>query len=282
MLGTWVQPLVWEDFTCHGAPKPVRHNHWGLHALEPECCDCWSFSACSPCSAPEAQAPQLEQPLLNTAEKAHAQHQRPRAVKNNWLIKKKKDVGRPAFPSRGSGFCCSVAQSCLTQQRHGLQQARPPRPLPSPRVCPSLCPLHWWCHPTISSPVTLFSFCLQSSPASGSFPVKKLFASGDQSIGASASASALPMSIQGWFPLRLTGLISLLSKRLSRVFSSTTVRKCQFFGTLPSLRSSSHNCTWLLERSKPWLCGLLLAKWCLCFLTHYLGLLLLSCQEAII
>ena len=76
----------------------------------------------------------------------------------------------------------------------------------------SLCPLSWWCHPTISSSVTLFSFCLQSFPASGSFPMSWLFASGGQSIGASASASVFPKSIQGWFPLRLTGLISLLSK----------------------------------------------------------------------
>ena len=280
MLGTWVQPLVWKDFTCHRATKPVCHNHWRLPALEPECCNYWSLSAYSPCSATEAHAPLA--PAQHNRESPRTTSKTQSSQKQLINKKKKKDDGTVAFPSRGSGFCCSVAQSCLTQQRHGLQQARPPRPLPSPRVCPSLCPLHWWCHPAISSPVTLFSFCLQSSPASGSFPVKKLFASGDQSIGASASASALPMSIQAWFPLRLTGLISLLSKRLSRVFSSTTVRKCQFFGTLPSLWSSSHNCTWLLERAKPWLCGLLLAKWCLCFLTHCLGLLLLSCREAII
>ena len=117
MLGTWVQPLVWEDFTCHGAPKPVRHNHWGLHALEPECCDCWSFSACSPCSAPEAQAPQLEQPLLNTAEKAHAQHQRPRAVKNNWLIIKKKRCRQACIPLQRLWFLlfsCPVVSDSAT------------------------------------------------------------------------------------------------------------------------------------------------------------------------
>ena len=114
-----------------------------------------------------------------------------------------------------------------------------------PRVFPSSCPLHWWCHPTISCSVALFS-CLQSFPASGSFPMSQLFASGSQRIG--ASASVLPMSIQGWFPFRLTGLISLQSKGLSRVSSSTTVGRHQFFCALPSLWFSSHIHTWLLER----------------------------------
>ena len=149
---------------------------------------------------------------------------------------------------------------------HGLQHARLPSPSPSPEVCSSSCPLYWWCHPTISSSVTLFSFCPQSFPASGTFPMSRLFASGDQNTGASVLASAVPMSIQGWFPLRLTALISLLSKALSGVFSSTTVWSYQFFGILPSLPSSSHTCTWLLEKPKLWLDGHLSAKWCLCFL----------------
>ena len=85
----------------------------------------------------------------------------------------------------------------------------------------------WWCHPTISSSVVPFSFCLTSFPASGSFPMSQFFASGGQSIGVSALSSVLPMNIQGWFPLGLTGWISLLSKGLSRVFSSTTVWKHQ-------------------------------------------------------
>ena len=106
---------------------------------------------------------------------------------------------------------------------HGLQLPMLPSPSPSPRVFPSSSPLNQWCHPTISSSVTLFSFCLQSFLASGSFTVSQLFASGGQSIGASASASVLPRSIQGWFLLRTTGL---LSKGLSRVFSSTTVLHC--------------------------------------------------------
>ena len=118
-----------------------------------------------------------------------------------------------------------------------MHYAKPLSPSPSLGVCPSLCQLNQWCHPTISSSVALFSLCLQSFPASGSFSMSQLFASGGQSIRSSASASVLPMKIQGWFPLGLIGLISSLSKGLSRVFSSTTVQKHQFFGTLPSLWS---------------------------------------------
>ena len=128
-------------------------------------------------------------------------------------------------------------------QPHGLKHARLPCSLSSPEVCPSSRPFHQWCHPGISSSDALF-FCSQSFQASGSFPVSQLFESGDQNTGASASASVLPMNIQGWFPLRLTGLISLLSKLLSRVFSSTTVWRHQFFGILLSLWSSSHNHMW--------------------------------------
>ena len=130
---------------------------------------------------------------------------------------------------------------------HGWQHARPPCPSPSRIVCLSSSPLHHWCHPAILSSDTLFSFCPESLPASRTFPMSWLFVSGGQSIGASASASVLPMSIQGWFPLGLTDLISLLSKRLSGVFSSTTVWRNQFFGALPSLWSSSHNHMWPLE-----------------------------------
>ena len=101
-------------------------------------------------------------------------------------------------------------------QLHGLQHTRLPCPSLSPRVCSDSCPSSWWCHPTISSSVTPFSSWLQSFPASGSFPVSRLFTSGGDSIGGSASASVLPVNIQGWFPLGLTGLFSLLSKGLSR------------------------------------------------------------------
>ena len=123
---------------------------------------------------------------------------------------------------------------------HGLQDTSLPCPSPSPGVHSNSCLLSWWCHPTISSSVIPFSSCPQSSPASGSFPVSWLFPPGGQRTGASSSASVLPMNIQDWFPLGLTGLISLQSKRLSRVFSSTTVQKHQFFGTQPSLWSNSH------------------------------------------
>ena len=117
----------------------------------------------------------------------------------------------------------------------GLQHARPPCASPSPEVCPSSCPLHRCSHPGISSPDAIFSSCPQSFPASGTFPVSQLFTSGDQNTGASASASVFPTSIQGWFPLGWTGLISVQSKRLSRVFSNTTVQKHQVFGAQLSL-----------------------------------------------
>ena len=125
------------------------------------------------------------------------------------------------------GCCCSVAKSFPTLWTHGLQGTRLPCPSLPPRVCSDSCSLSWSCYLTISSSAALFS-CLQSFPASVSLPMSQLFASGDQSIGASALASVLPMNIQGWFPLGLTGLISLQSKGLSRVFSSTTIWKHQF------------------------------------------------------
>ena len=111
---------------------------------------------------------------------------------------------------------------------HGLQHARLPCPSPSSEVCSNSCLLNQWCHPTISTSVVPFSSCLQSCPTCWSFSMSWLFTSDDQSIGASASASVLPMNIQGWFFVGLTGLISLQYKGLSRVFSSTTVQKHQF------------------------------------------------------
>ena len=133
-------------------------------------------------------------------------------------------------------------------QPHGLQCTKPPCPSPSPEVCPTSCPLHPWCHPDISSSDTLF-FYPQSFPASGSFLMSQLFSSDDQNTEASASASVLPISIQGWwFPSRLTCLISLLSKGLSGAFSSTIVWRHQFSGALPSSQSSLTNLTWPLGR----------------------------------
>ena len=138
----------------------------------------------------------------------------------------------------------SVTQSCLT--------------LCSPTDCsmpgfpvrhqlPELAQTHpssQWCHPTVSSFVIPFSSCLQSFPASGSFPMSQF----SKSIGVSASASVLPMNIQDWFPLGLTGLISLQSKGLSRVFSNITVQKHQFFSTQLLLSSNSHIHMWLMEK----------------------------------
>ena len=123
----------------------------------------------------------------------------------------------------------------------------------SPGVCSNSCLLSWWCYLTTSSYATLFSFCLQSFPASASFPMSQLFASGGQSI--EASASVLPMNIQGSFPLRLTGLISLLSKGLSTFFSNTIVQKHQFFSAQLSLLSNRHIRVWLLGKPQLWLCG---------------------------
>ena len=120
-------------------------------------------------------------------------------------------------------------------QPHGPQHARPPCPSPTPGVYPNSCPLSRWCHPTISSSVVPFSSCHKIFPASGSFQMSQLFASGSQSIGVSASTSVLPMNTQDWSPLGWTGRISLQSKGLSRVFSNTTVQKHQFFSTQPSL-----------------------------------------------
>ena len=124
---------------------------------------------------------------------------------------------------------------------HGLQHARLSCPSLSPWVCSNSPPLSWWCYLTISSSVALFSFCLRSFPASGSFPMSQLFASSGQSIGASASASVIPMNIQGLFPLGLTGLISFLSKRFSRVFSNIIVWKHQFFGSQLSREIKAEN-----------------------------------------
>ena len=125
-------------------------------------------------------------------------------------------------------FSGSVVSDSL--RPHGLQHARLSSPSLFPGVCSNSCALNWWYHPTISSSVVPFSTCLQSFPASESFPVSQLFASGGQSIGVSALTSVLPMNTQDWSLLGWTSWISLQSKGLSRVFSNTTVQKHQFFG----------------------------------------------------
>ena len=127
---------------------------------------------------------------------------------------------------------------------HELQHARPPCPSPTPRVHSDSCPSSQWCHPAISSSVIPFSSCLQSLPASESFPMSQLFSWGGQSIGVSALASFLPKKSQGWSPSEWTGWISLQSKGLTRVFSNTTVQKHQFFGTLPSSQTQTCRHIW--------------------------------------
>ena len=129
-------------------------------------------------------------------------------------------------------FSHSVVYDSL--RSHEPQHARPPYPSPTPGAYSNSYPLSRWCHPPISSSVIPLSSHLKSFPTSGSFQMNQFFASGSQSIGVSASTSVLPMNIQDWFPLGRTGLISLQSKGLSRVFSNATVQKHQFFSAQPS------------------------------------------------
>ena len=130
-------------------------------------------------------------------------------------------------------FSHSVVSNSLQPRR--LQRVRPPCPSPTLGIYSDSCLLSLWCHPTISSSVVPFSSRLQSFPASGSFQMSQFFTSGGQSIGVSASTSVLPMNIQDWSPLGLTGWISLQSKGLSRVFSNTAIQKHQFSGAQLSL-----------------------------------------------
>ena len=150
------------------------------------------------------------------------------------------------IPESSVQFSCSVVSASLWP--HGLQHPRLPCPSPIPRAYSNSCPSSQGCHPTISFSVILFSSCLQSFPASESFPRSQFFTSGGQSIGVSASISVLPMNTQDWFPLGWTGWISLKSNGLSRVFSNTTVQKHQFFGAQLSSQSNSHIHTWPLEK----------------------------------
>ena len=131
---------------------------------------------------------------------------------------------------------------------HELQHARPPCPSPTPGHYPNSCRSSWWCHPAIQSPLSPSPPAPNPSQHQGLFPMSQLFTWGGQSIGASASASVLPMNTQDWSPLGWTGWISLQSKGLSRVFSNTTVQNHQFFGTQLSSQSNSHIHTWPQEK----------------------------------
>ena len=148
-------------------------------------------------------------------------------------------------------FGCPVVSDSLGP--HGLQHTRLPCPSPSPEVCPSSCPLHQWCHPAVSSSDALFSFCPQSFPTSGTFPMSWLFASGDQNTRVSASAISPSNEYSGLISLNIDWFDLPAVQGLSGVFSRTTVQKHQFSGFLPSFWSSSHNHTWPLGRPQPWL-----------------------------
>ena len=165
-------------------------------------------------------------------------------------INRNLDMGKSLY-LESFNCCCSVAKSGPTLRPHGLQHARLPCPLPSPRVCSNSCTLSQWCHPIISSSVVPFSL-LQSFPASGSFQMIQLFTSGGQSIGVSASTPVLPMNTQDWSPLGWTGWISLQSKVLSKVFSNTTVQKHHFFSAQPSLWSKlfAQFCMYISDRDQ--------------------------------
>ena len=153
---------------------------------------------------------------------------------------------RPSISQSVSQFSGSVVSNSL--RPHESQHAGPPCPSPTPRVHSDSCSLSRWWHPVISSSVVPFSFCPQSLPVSGSFPVSQLFAWGGQSIGVSALASFRPTKSQGWSPSEWTGWISLQSKGLSRVFSNTTLQKHQFFSAQPSSQSKSQIHTWPQEK----------------------------------
>ena len=164
----------------------------------------------------------------------------------------------PAFITGSVQFSSSVMSNSL--QPHWLQHARLPCPSPTPGVCPNSCPLSRWCHPTISSSVIPFSSCLQSFPASGSFPMSQFFPSGGQSIRVSASVSVLPMNIQDWFPLGWTGWLFLQSEGLSRAFSSTTVQKHQCFWCSDFFIVQLSHPYMTTGKTTIWLDGHLLAK----------------------
>ena len=160
-------------------------------------------------------------------------------------------MGNPALQSveqRYVVYSSVHSLSCVWLQPHEPQHARPPYPSPTSGVHTNSCSLSRWCHPTISPSVVPFSSCPQSFPASGSFQMSQLFASGGQRIRVSASTSVLPMNTQDWSPFEWTSWISLQSKGLSRVISNTTVQKHLFFHTQLSLWSNSHIHTWLLEK----------------------------------
>ena len=212
--------------------KPRREQTApSLQFLQEMACSslCLRYLLLQKCLQTHCRKPYLS---LKMAELSHFHFKMGYAEKESWEVLESGNKGRHFLPLLL--FSCPVVSYSL--RPHELQHARVPCPSPSPGACSNSCSLSPWCHPTTSSSVTPFS-CPQSFPPSGSFPMNWFLTPGGQSIGASASASVLPMNIQGWFPLGLTGLISLQSKGPSRVFFSTTDGKHQFFGAQPSLWS---------------------------------------------
>ena len=169
---------------------------------------------------------------------------------NMFLVARQQAIKIEHIPSKIEGLSVQFSRSVVSDslRPHEPQHARPPCPSPNPGVHWDSRPSSQWCHPAISSSVVPFSSCPQSPPASESYPMSQLFAWGGQSTGVSALASFLPKKSQGWSPLEWTGWISLHSKRLSRVFSNTTVQKHRFFGAQPSSQSNSHIHTWPQEK----------------------------------
>ena len=231
--------------SCKQPGLVCRRWPWPI-ALEPKAsglCGPWTWEAWKMHGGWWGSTPRLPAPgpscfPLGLHDVARLQNKMVVSWRNTLCFKWKKlkpqklDSGRPwEAPSvqfHSVQFSHSVM--CDSLWPRGLQHARPPCLSPTPGACSNSCRLSQWCHPTISSSVVPFSFCLQSFPASGSFQMSQFFASSGQSIGVSASSSVLPMNIQDWFPLEWTGWISLQSKGFSRVFSNTTVQKHVFFG----------------------------------------------------
>ena len=189
----------------------------------------------------------LQFSTLNTYTSYHVQHPHfPHSIKKVTRIQDPLtgQLANNYFLFSSDEFSHSVDSNSLWP--HGLQHTRPPCPSPTPGACSNSCPSSQWCHPTISSSVLPFSSCLQSFTASRFFPMSQFFTSGGQSMGVSTCASVLPVDIKDWFPLGLTGLISLLSKGLSRVFfntkcKSTNVLSCLYGPTLTSIHDSWTN-----------------------------------------
>ena len=238
-LNLYVQSLIQEDPTCHRATKPMHHSYWAPTLWNP-----WATTK---------ESAHCNERSLKTQGGFHMPQLKPYTAKEVKLLLSL--FSRSACPTLCHPMDCStpgfpvlhyLPESAQTHVHWGDEAIQPSHPLSSP-----------------SPPA------FNLSQHQGLFPMSRLFPSGSQSISGSASASVLPKTIQDWFPLGLTGL----SKGLSRVFSSMTIPKHQFFGALPSLWTNTHIRTWLLEKPYLWLYGHFLAKWCLCFLICCLDLL---------